>query len=228
MKTNVRRVVIIALALTILSALPASASAGAASRFRGETAFALWATTDEAGITTAVEILATEETIVSPLFESGGAEATVAIFQGVACEGGETECPPPIIQLFGFCALPEGTFDVAPNLADAYLSGTFECVNPGVEGKQDPYTFVVTVDVLWEGVGEMFKENGNNHTQGPGIIFNWHMNGTFRFASASGSVTVNGQALPLSNLIEASLSELREGLVCLTDTPIDCPRFPSG
>jgi hypothetical protein len=226
MKTKVRRMVITLLALMTLAALPASTSAGASSRFRGETAFALWATTDEAGITTAVQIVATEETIDSPFFESGGAEAMVFIFQGVAC--GEGECPPPIIQLDGFCALPEGTFDVAPNLADAYLSGTFECVNPGVEGKQDPYTFVVTVDVLWEGVGEMFKENGNDHTQGPGIIINRYMHGTFRLANAWGSVTVNGQALPLSNLLRASLSDLAEGQVCLTDTPIDCPRFPSG
>jgi hypothetical protein len=222
MNANLRRALIPILALLVLAALPAATSAGQSSRFRGETAFAQWATVDEAGITTAVLIVATEESLASPLGNSGGAEATIVIFQGAACE----ECPPPIIQLHGTCPLPEGAFDVAPNLADAYLSGTFECISLG--GKdEDPYTFVVAVDAAWQGAGETFKENAHQHAQGPDIIINRHMHGTSRLASAWGSVTANGQPLPLSTLIEASLSDLREGQVCLTDTPIDCPRVPS-
>lgn len=179
MKTTIRLLVMLALALATFSQ-HSSASAGGVFKFRGEGASAVFSSVDGSGcIWTDVYVNADEGISQSPPGR-GSASSGVVLFisQYDACTGtqllaadGFTSLAAPDFQVFG--SLSSATLHATVNVFD-YVSST---------------SFDVFVDLAWSGHGSVNREKRHSQFSSPGCKVNSRFNLTFRPAVATGSVS---------------------------------------
>ncbi len=180
MRTRLLAVVSLAFVLMAL-ALPARA-AGAETlhvKFQGQTAQAEFSST-KGCVQTVVYVLATDGRFKT---DPGGPEAAsggeVYISKFDVCA--QTQ----LVDAFGFAVLAPDEFQVDEQLTAATLTATIE-VSDFTSGT----SFPVHVSVSWTGFGDTFSQDERYRQEGaPGVWVNFHLDGTFRQATASGTVS---------------------------------------
>src|SRR6266545_541718 len=179
MRTRLLAVVSLAFVLMAL-ALPARA-AGAETlhvKFQGQTAQAEFSST-KGCVQTVVYVLATDGRFKT---DPGGPEAAsggeVYISKFDVCA--QTQ----LVDAFGFAVLAPDEFQVDEQLTAATLTATIE-VSDFTSGT----SFPVHVSVSWTGFGDTFSQDDRFHLKTPGFKVNFHLDGTFRQAAASGTVS---------------------------------------
>jgi hypothetical protein len=179
MRTRLLTVVSLALILMAL-ALPVRA-AGAETQhvsFKGQTAQAEFSST-EGCVLTVVYVLATDGRVK---LDPGGPEAASGaetyISQFDVCT--QTQ----LLAAYGFAVLAPEKFQIDEQFTAATLTATIE-VSDVVSGTSIP----VDVSVSWTGFGDTFSEDDRFHLKAPGFKLNFHLDGTFRAATASGTVS---------------------------------------
>jgi len=177
-----RLFLILALALTTLTATSVTGAAGASTlhfSFKGQFAEAAFDSLDASGC---VETFVFVEGVNGTVKETGhptvSSMAVITIDQFDFCTGIET--------LFaqGEATLAAGEFQIDKMLATATLNATIE-VSDFVSGT----SFPVDVSVGWTGVGATTTQKDHFQIKGPGFKVNSRFMGTFRDATASGTVS---------------------------------------
>lgn len=180
MRTRLLAVATLTLVLLGL-ALPARA-AGAETlhvQFQGQTAQAEFSTT-QGCVQTLVYVLATDGRFKtdpgSPQAASGG---EVYLSQFDVCT--QTQ----LVDAFGFAVLAPDEYRIDEQFTTATLTATVE-----VSDVASGASFPVHVGVRWTGFGDTFSRDERYRRQeAPGVWVNFHQDGTFRQATASGSVS---------------------------------------
>src|SRR6266498_5224316 len=180
MRTRLLTVASLALVLLAL-ALPARA-AGAETlhvKFQGQTAQAEFSSA-QGCVQTVVYVLATDGRFKTdpggPEVASGG---EVYVSQEDVCT--QTQ----LVDAFGFAALAPDEFQIDEQLTAATLTATIE-----VSDFTSGISFPVHVSVSWTGFGDTFSQDDRFHVkEAPGVWVNFHLDGTFRQATASGTVS---------------------------------------
>jgi hypothetical protein len=179
MRTRLLAVASLALVLMAL-ALPARA-AGAESlhvKFKGQTAQAEFSST-EGCVQTVVYVLASDgEFKTDPGGPAAASAGEVYLFQNDLCT--QTR----IFGGFGFAMLEPDEFQIDEEFTEATLTTTIE-VSDGVTGRTIP----LNVSVAWNGNGDTFRDDTRFHENTPGLRVNFHLDGIFREATASGTVS---------------------------------------
>ena len=178
--------VVIALASLALLALPSAALAADVYRFRDSGASASFSTlSDDGCIATYANIFAGENVARSTQNANGTSPAPgsssgtgIGIFQYDQCSN------TVIRDASGWSLLSDQDFQMSHRLDGATLTATIE-----VYDYVSDTTFPVTVDLAWIGDGDITRGNNSYHYQSPGHIMNGHFNGTFRDATASGTIS---------------------------------------
>jgi len=176
-----RLLTVVGLALVLMThALPARA-AGAETlhvKFQGRTAQAEFSST-EGCVHTVVYVLATDGRFKA---DPGGPEAGSAgetyLYQTDVCTQTQLRAA------YGFAMLAPDEFQIDQQLTTATLTATIE-VSDVVSGTSIP----LNVSVSWRGSGNSFSEDTRFHVKVPGLKVNFHLDGTFREATASGTVS---------------------------------------
>lgn len=179
MRTRLLTVVSLALVLLVL-ALPARA-AGAETlhvSFKGQTAQAEFSST-QGCVQTVVYVLASDGLAKT---DPGGPEAASAgevyVFQEDVCT--QTQ----LVDAFGLAVLAPDEFQIDTQFTTATLIATIE-----VSDFTSGISFPVHVSVSWTGFGDTFSQDDRFHVKTPGFKVNFHLDGTFRQATASGTVS---------------------------------------
>jgi hypothetical protein len=179
MRTRLLAVTSLAVVLMAL-AVPARA-AGAETlhvSFKGQTAQAEFSATQRC-VQTVVYVLASDGRFKT---DPGGPEAAsgaeIYIFGFDVCT--QTQ----LLAAFGFAVLAPDEFQIDEQFTAASLATTIE-VSDDVSGT----SFPVAVSVSWTGFGDTFSQDDRFHLKEPGLKVNFHLDGTFREATASGTVT---------------------------------------
>jgi hypothetical protein len=179
MRTRLLTVASLAVVLMAL-ALPVRA-AGAETlhvNFKGQTAQAEFSSTHGC-VQTVVYVLASDGRFKT---DPGGPEAASGaesyIFQSDVCT--QTQ----LLAAYGFAVLAPSEFQIDQQFTAATLTATIE-VFDDVSGTSIP----VAVSVRWTGFGDTFSQDDRFHLKVPGLKVNFHLDGTFREATASGSVS---------------------------------------
>ena len=171
---------LICLAATlVMSLLPAAVRAeNVTYHFRGNTAFAGFETT-EGCITATTEVFVYSFPLHEPPGPAPEASPTlfVTIWRNDICNHIF------LGSLFGEASLPADAFSVSGGLQTGSLNATLQVEDFGAGS-----TFPVTVDLTWTGVGEVSRDNTNEHSSFPGLRMMRHERGTRRDAVATGSV----------------------------------------
>jgi hypothetical protein len=180
MRTRLLTVVSLAVVLMAL-ALPARANGAVTLHvsFKGQTAQAEFSST-QGCVQTVVYVLATDGRFKT---DPGGPEAAsgaeVYIFQSDICSQSQ------LLAAFGFAVLAPDEFQIGQQLTAASLTATIE-VSDEVSGT----SFPVAVSVRWAGFGDTFSDDERyRREEAPGVWVNFHLDGTFRQATASGTVS---------------------------------------
>lgn len=179
MKTTIKLLVVLALALAAFSQ-HSSASAGGVFKFRGEGASAIFSSVDTSGcVWTDVYVNADEGIFQSPPGR-GGASSGVGLFisQYDSCTGTQ------LLAAEGFASLGDPDFQVFGRLSSATLSAT---VN--VYDYVSNTSFDIFIDLTWTGTGDVNRQSSHSHFDSPGCKFNSRFIGSFRPAVATGSVS---------------------------------------
>jgi len=180
MRTRLLTVVSLALGLMAL-ALPARA-AGAETRhvqFQGLTAQAEFSST-QGCVRTRAYVLATDGRVKT---DPGGPEAAsgaeVYLFQEDVCT--QTR----LLGGFGFVELAPDAFQIDKEFTAATLTATIEWSD-----FESGTSFPVHISMRWTGFGDTFSDDERYRREDPpGVWVNFHLNGTFRQATASGTVS---------------------------------------
>lgn len=170
--------------------LPSSALAET-SHFRGKTAFGDFYTTDPTGcISTSVYTFATESR--SQVSGGGGsagvAAASISIYQYNGCTDEELAC------LSGSITPSNSELSMAGNLASATLNATFEAFDC-YTGASQPVSAAIT----WTGQGDIYRGNSHNSYDYGSYRYSYRSSGQSRYAPMSGSVSLGGTTLDLTN-----------------------------
>jgi hypothetical protein len=128
----------------------------------------------------------------------------VTIFQFDNCTGAT------LLAAFGQATLTDQAFQVNRELTSATLNATLQ-VTDVVAGS----TSNVDVDLTWTGTGQLTRESDRFHLRAPGSIFQSRLNGTFRGAQASGSVSLGGVNLATQLSIFAQIASVKSGSVTI-------------
>ncbi|HVG07277.1 MAG TPA: hypothetical protein VNM67_06190 [Thermoanaerobaculia bacterium] len=202
MKRNLCRIGVAA--TLVMSLLPAAVRAeNATYHFRGNTAYAGFETT-EGCITASTEVFVYS----FPLHEPPGPapEASPTLFVTM---WRHDICNHVFLgSLFGEASLPADAFSVSGGLQTGSLNATLQ-----VQDFSTGSTFPVTVDLTWTGVGEVSRDNKNEHSSFPGMRMMRHERGTSRDAVATGSVLLGTQNLASSPSIYGGVSSSQVGSV---------------
>src|SRR6266542_499411 len=89
-----------------------------------------------------------------------------------------------LVDAFGFAVLAPDEFQIDEQFTAATLTATIE-VSDFTSGT----AFPVHVSVSWTGFGDTFSQDDCFHLKTPGFKVNFHLDGTFRQAAASGTVS---------------------------------------
>ncbi len=205
MRTRLLAVVSLAFVLMAL-ALPARA-AGAETlhfSFQGQTADAFFSST-QACVVTDVGVFAVDGRVKTgpgrPAVES---TASIFISQFDVCTGTQ------LLAADGFAVLAPGEFQIEEQLTAATLTATIE-VFDFVSGT----SFPVDVNVSWTGFGDTFTIKERFHQRSPGFRANFRMDGTFREATAAGTVTDGTTNYTPEPAVFAQLGSVRKGEVVI-------------
>jgi hypothetical protein len=180
MRTRLLTVVGLALVLLAL-ALPARA-AGAETlhvKFKGLTAQAEFSST-QGCVQTDVYVLASDgEFKTDPGGPAAASVAEVYLFQTDICT--QTR----LLGGFGFAELAPDAFQIDEEFTAATLTATIEWSD-----FESGTSFPVHISMRWTGFGDTFSRDERYRREDPpGVWVNFHLNGTFRQATASGTVS---------------------------------------
>lgn len=179
MRTRLLTVASLALVLLAL-ALPARA-AGAETlhvKFKGQTAQAEFSSTEGCVETTAYVLASVGEFKTDSGGREWGSAGEVYLFQSDLCT--QTQ----LLGGYGIEMLMPGEFQIDEEFTEATLNTTIE-VTDRVAGRTIP----LNVSVAWDGYGGTFSDDTRFHEDSPELRVNFHLAGTFRQATASGTVT---------------------------------------
>jgi len=200
-----RLFLILALALTALAATSVSGAAGASTlhfSFKGQFAEAVFDSLDPSGC---VETFVFVEGVNGTVKETGhptvSSMAVITIDQFDFCTGTET--------LFaeGQATLAAGEFQIKM-LTTATLNATIE-VFDFVSGA----SFPVDVSVSWTGVGATTTQKDHFQIKGPDFKVNSRFMGTFRNATASGTVSDGTTNFTPESAVFADMGSVKQGEV---------------
>jgi len=205
MRTRLLTVASLAVVLMAL-ALPVRA-AGAETlhvNFKGQTAQAEFSSTHGC-VQTVVYVLASDGRFKT---DPGGPEAASGaesyIFQSDVCT--QTQ----LLAAYGFAVLAPSEFQIDQQFTAATLTATIE-VFDFVSGT----SFPVDVDVSWTGFGDTFTVKDRFHQRAPGFKANFRFDGTFRDATAAGTVTDGTTNFTPEPAVFAQLGSVRQGEVVI-------------
>lgn len=205
MRRKLSTTVVLVMALLAL-VLPTTAWAGDVFKFKGASADAFFSSVDGAGcVFTDVFLFASDEAVHNPP-GSGGASSATSLFiaQYDACAGAQ------LLAADGFAPLTAVDFQMQNRLEGATLNATVN-VYDYVTGN----SFTVVINLAWSATGPIGRQNGHYHYQSPGCTTSGHTNGTFRPASATGSIsdgTTNFISAPSNS---AGLRQVKNGDVTI-------------
>ena len=205
MRTRLLAVVSLAFVLMAL-AVPARAAPAETLhfRFQGQTAEAFFSSI-EGCVATDVFVFAVDGSIKTgpgrPTVES---TASIFISQFDVCTGTE------LLAADGFAVLAPGEFQIDQQLTAATLTATIE-VFDFVSGT----SFPVDVNVSWTGFGDTFSQKQRSHFTAPGFKANSRFDGTFRQATASGTVTDGTTNFTPEPAVFAQLGSVKQGEVII-------------
>lgn len=202
-----RLLAVVSLAFILLALAPPARAAGAETlhfSFRGQTADAFFSST-QGCVVTDVGVFAADGRIKTG---PGGPEvasmAATFISQFDVCT--QTQ----LLAADGFAELAPGEFQIDAELTAATLTATIE-VFDFVSGT----SFPVDVDVSWTGFGDTFTVKDRFHQRAPGFKANFRFDGTFRDATAAGTVTDGTTNFTPEPAVFAQLGSVRQGEVVI-------------
>jgi hypothetical protein len=202
-----RLLLILALALSALVATPASA-AGAETlhfSFKGQTADAFFSSVDPSGcVFTEVGVFAVDGRVKETGHPAVSSEAFIFISQFDACTD------TLLLAADGSATLAPGEFQIDQQLTTASLNTTIE-VFDFVSGT----SFPVDVSVSWTGVGATFRIKDHFQIKTPGFKVNSRFDGTFREATASGTVSDGTTNFTPEPAVFAELGSVKQGEVVI-------------
>jgi hypothetical protein len=150
-----------------------------------------------------VSVTGAEETRkVSAGKPTTGPLAIVSLHQIDFCGGGETETVVHDI----LAQTNEGTFQAGPKLTEASLKATLTGTD-FVTGAE----VTVEVDVTWTGTGELRFESQNNLFRLGSLLLHFNFKGTFRDATATGTVSLAGENFTRGPALFADIERVRSG-----------------
>jgi hypothetical protein len=201
-----RLFLILALALTALTVTSVSGAAGASTlhfSFKGQFAEAVFDSVDPSGC---VETFVFVEGINGTVKEAGkpavSSTAVITIDQFDFCTGTET------LFAVGEATLAAGEFQIDKMLTTATLNATIE-VSDFVSGT----SFPVDVSVSWTGVGATTTQKDHFQIKGPDFKVNSRFMGTFRDATASGTVSDGTTNFTPESAVFADMGSVKQGEV---------------
>lgn len=206
----IRRIGAALAALTLLMAIPSLAMGGQTSIYHtisASSAFAVLSATDDC-LQTTVWISSTDGRWAAqpgPATTSGltsvAIQVTDACGRIAAAAGGG---PAPLFDWFGQDFVP---LAATPRLTSAHVATSLEGVD-SVSGD----TLTVGISVDWTAAGPLDSGPVHSHVRFPGEgVVNSHDNNLLRPATATATLTINGQALTLDPTWEASMELVRSG-----------------
>jgi hypothetical protein len=207
MKTTIRFIVVLALALTAFAQhSTAYAGGGLGFKFKGPSAIASFFNTSGC-INTDVFVIASEaRTQDAPGKPNNLSFASVTIFQYDSCtdtvllSAWGTTNPLPTSALQISKTLDTGTLNTTVNLFDEVSVSNFD----------------VQVDLAWTATGPLNREKFTTHVKTPGCITNSHYQGKSRPAQAVGMVSdglIN--FTPSASIQGTSLSSVKSGTIVI-------------
>jgi hypothetical protein len=147
-------------------------------KFKGQTAQAEFIST-EGCVQTVVRVLASDgEFKTDPGGPAAASAGEVYLFQNDLCT------QTTIFDGFGFAMLEPDEFQIDEEFTEATLTMTIE-VSDDTAGRTIP----LDVSVAWNGYGDTFTDDTRFRESTPGLRVNFHLDGIFREATASGTVT---------------------------------------
>jgi hypothetical protein len=197
-------------ALTMLVAVPSLALGGQATIYHtisASTAFAVFGSTDDC-LRTTVWISSTDGRWAAqpgPATTSGLTSVAIQVTDAcgriaVAAGGG----PAPLFDWVGQDFVP---LAATPRLTSARVATSQEGID-AVSGD----TFTVAIDVEWTAAGSLDADPVRSHVRFPGeVVVNSHDNNLLRPATATATVTIDGQLLALDPTWDASMELVRSG-----------------
>lgn len=201
-----RLFLILALALTALAATSVSGAAGASTlhfSFKGQFAEAQFASLDPSGcVETFVFVDGVNGTVKETGHPAVSSMAFIVIDQFDACTGIET------LFATGAATLAAGEFQIDKMLTTATLNATIE-----VFDEASGTSFPVDVSVGWTGVGATTTQKDHFQIHGPGFKVNSRSMGTFRDATASGTVSDGTTNFTPGSALFADMGSVKQGEV---------------
>jgi len=201
-----RLFLILALALTALTATSVSRAAGASTlhfSFKGQFAEAAFDSVDSSGcVETFVFVQGVNGTVKETGHPAVSSMAFVVIDQFDICTGTET------LFAVGEATLAAGEFQIDKMLRTATLSATIE-VSDVVSGT----SFPVDISVSWTGVGATTTQKDHVQIRGPDFKVNFRFTGTFRDATALGTVSDGTTNFTPESAVFADMGSVKQGEV---------------
>jgi len=201
-----RLFLILALALTALTATSVSRAAGASTlhfSFKGQFAEAAFDSVDSSGcVETFVFVQGVNGTVKETGHPAVSSMAFVVIDQFDICTGTET------LFAVGEATLAAGEFQIDKMLRTATLNATIE-VSDVVSGT----SFPVDISVSWTGVGATTTQKDHVQIRGPDFKVNFRFTGTFRDATALGTVSDGTTNFTPESAVFADMGSVKQGEV---------------
>jgi hypothetical protein len=205
MRTRLLAVASLAFVLMALT-LPARAAPAETLHFsfKGQFAEALFSSTDPSGcVVTEVFVAADDGRVkTGPGMPEVESVAFIFISQFDVCT--QTQ----LLAADGFAVLAPDAFQIDRQLTAATLTATIE-VFDFVSGT----SFPVEVNVSWTGFGDTFSVKDRFHLKAPGFKVNSRFDGTFRDATASGTVTDGTTNFTPEPAVFADMGSVKQGEV---------------
>lgn len=192
-------------ALALIPAAPAQAAQTSKYQFQGLAADAYFSTVDETGcIINEVSVSAADgRTKTGPGKPDAAPMAYVFLVQ-------YNQCTEELLSFAqGATELNAGAFQIDRQFNAATLNTTV-VVTDEISGE----TYPVAVNVAFTGSGPTFRDKSRYQSSGPGYKYTQRFDGTFRQATASGSVTTpDGTNLTPEPAVFAQLGSVRSGVI---------------
>ena len=181
---------LVAVAFSALAFAPRSASAAGTVTSTGSGASASASFfADIGGVQTSTFVFASDHSFSDPSGTFEGSDVFVDIFQ---FDPGNPRNPrdDKFHSFSGYAELPSGQFQVADDLSSATLSAVVNvCEFEGKQPPPQPNCFDVTVDLSWAGTGVVQTFSGKSNSRFDGCKVHSTFSGSFRSASATGTVS---------------------------------------
>jgi hypothetical protein len=196
-------ILVLALALSV-GAAPAAAKAETFHySTRGLTAYANFYSVDESGcIETYADLNATDGRVKQTGKPAVTSEMFVYMYQYDFCSGEW------LVDAFGFASLAADEFVIDKGLNSATLVATIN-VYDYVSGSE----FALSIDVTWSSTGGVYQQKFHAQYRSPEFKYNYRFMGTFRGATAAGSISGAGMEFAPWPASYAELANVKSGEV---------------